>query len=590
MARTVILPTGNVPSESSAVAHSVGPTPWAWLLLPGGIFLALLFLVPLAGLLMLSLGMPNWTFARFVRIGGDPVYLAVLRTTLQISASVTALALVLGYPMAYSLTTSKSSSLRTFLLIAVVLPYFTSVLVRTFAWIVLLGRGGIINDLLLKLGLISQPISMLYNRASVIIGMTQIVLPLMILPMYTVMSSIDEKLLRAARANGASPIAAFLTVFLPLSLPGVMAAVLLVFVNCLGFYITPALLGSLSDFTITMQIYSEVVDHLNWGSGSALSIVLLVSVLATLWIGSRFFPINKLLGLSDEKTGQDAVASPRTRKQWLMHLGSAANVLDRWLPSLGGYGVSIVSSLLGTLLLLPILVVAYLSFSSSAFFEFPAPGYSLHNYQAYISDSGWINATFTSIRVALMATSMAMALGATLAFGLARGRIPGRGAMVALVLSPIILPTIVVAIATYFVLARVGLQGTEFGLALGEAVYSIPYVVVLIVANLRDLNPAYERAARSLGAGPGATFRTITIPLITPAFIVAAFFAFLHSFDDVVYVLFLGIGVITTLPMLMWQSISQGVDPTISAVATLQVLLAAAVIIVSAWLRRRKSV
>ncbi|MHC4046136.1 ABC transporter permease subunit [Bradyrhizobium xenonodulans] len=590
MARTVILPTGKVTPESSATAHSAGPTPWAWLLLPGGIFLALLFLVPLAGLLMLSLGMPNWTLARFVRIGGDPVYLAVLRTTLQISLSVTALALVLGYPIAYSLTTSRSSSLRTFLLIAVVLPYFTSVLVRTFAWIVLLGRGGIVNDLLLKFGLISQPISMLYNRASVIIGMTQIVMPLMILPMYTVMSSIDQKLLRAARSNGASPIAAFLTVFLPLSLPGVMAAVLLVFVNCLGFYITPALLGSLSDFTITMQIYSEVVDHLNWGSGSALSIVLLVSVLATLWVGSRFFPVNQLLGLSDDKDGQVTVANPRMRKQWLMHIGSAANVLDRWLPSLGGCGVSIVSTLLGALLLLPILVVVYLSFSSSAFFEFPAPGYSLHNYQAFISDAGWINATFTSIRVALMATSMAIVLGATLAFGLARGRIPGRGVMVTLVLSPIILPTIVVAIATYFLLARVGLQGTEFGLALGEAVYSIPYVVVLIVANLRDLNPAYERAARSLGAGPAATFRTIIIPLTTPAFIVAAFFAFLHSFDDVVYVLFLGIGVITTLPMLMWQSISQGVDPTISAVATLQVLLAATVIIVSALLRRKKSV
>lgn len=590
MARTVMLPTDNVPSDSSALAPSAAPTPWAWLLLPGGTFLALLFVVPLAGLLMLSLGMPNWTLARFVRVGGDPVYLAVLRTTLQISLSVTALALVLGYPIAYSLATSRSSSLRTFLLIAVVLPYFTSVLVRTFAWIVLLGRGGIVNDLLLKSGLISQPISMLYNRASVIIGMTQIVMPLVILPMYTVMSSIDQKLLRAARSNGASPVAAFLTVFLPLSLPGVMAAVLLVFVNCLGFYITPALLGSLSDFTITMQIYSEVVDHLNWGSGSALSIVLLVSVLAILWIGSRFFPVNQLLGLSDEKNDGDTAANPRIRKPWLMHIGSAANVLDRWLPSLGGYGVSIVSTLLGALLLLPILVVVYLSFSSSAFFEFPAPGYSLQNYQAFISDAGWINATFTSIRVALMATTMAIVLGATLAFGLARGRIPGRGAIVALVLSPIILPTIVVAIATYFLLARVGLQGTEFGLALGEAVYSIPYVVVLIVANLRDLNPAYERAARSLGAGPAATFRTIIVPLITPAFIVAAFFAFLHSFDDVVYVLFLGIGVITTLPMLMWQSISQGVDPTISAVATLQVLLAAIVILVSAVLRRKQRV
>lgn len=586
MAGTVISQRDNMASASSAVSHSAGPTPWAWLLLPGSIFLAVLFVVPLAGLLMLSLGMPDWTLANFLRIGADPTYFAVMRTTLQVSISVTVLTLVLSYPIAYTLATG-GPILRTFLLIAVVLPYFTSVLVRTFAWIILLGRGGIINDILLKFSLVAQPLSMLYNRASVIVGMTQILMPLMILPMYTVMSSIDQRLLRAARASGASPIAAFLTVFLPLSLPGVIAAVLLVFINCLGFYITPALLGSLSDFTITMQIYTEVVDLLNWGSASALSMVLLTAVLIILWVGSRFFPINQLLGLSDDKASQGTVIHRRMGKRWLMHAGCAANVSDRWLPSMGGYGVSIVASALGVLLLLPIPLVVYLSFSSSSYFEFPAPGYSLHNYQALIYDTGWINATLSSICVALMATSMAIVLGAALAFGLVRGRIPGCGAMVALVLSPLILPTIVVAVATYFLLVRVGLQGTEFGLALGEAVYAIPYVVVIVVANLRDLDPAYERAARSLGAGPAATFRTVTTPLVMPAFIVAAFFAFLHSFDDVVYVLFLGIGVITTLPMLMWQSVTQGVDPIISAVATLQVALAATVIVVSALLRRR---
>lgn len=588
MASTVMMPKGKVTSESSAVSHSAGPTPWAWLLLPGCIFLGVLFIVPLSGLLLLSLGAPNWSLAEFLRIGRDPTFVAVLRTTLQISVAVTVLTLVLSYPIAYALTVS-GATLRTFLLIAVVLPYFTSVLVRTFAWILLLGRGGIVNDILLRLGLISQPISMLYNRGSVILGMTQILMPLMILPMYTVMSGIDQKLVRAARANGASPLAAFLTVFLPLSLPGVLAAVLLVFINCLGFYVTPALLGSLSDFTITMKIYTEVVDLLNWRAASALSIVLLVAVLGILWIGSRFFPVNQLLGLSGDKNGAEVAVHRRFGRQWLMYIGSAANVLDRFLPSVGGYGVSIIASLLGVVLLLPILIVVYMSFSSSPFIEFPAPGYSLHNYQSYVSDTGWIKATFTSIRVASLATVTAVVLGTALAFGLARGRMPGRGVIIALVLSPIILPTIVVAVAMYFLLVRVGLQGTELGLALGEAVSCIPYVVVIIVANLRDLNPAYERAARSLGAGPAATFRTIVTPLVMPAFLVTAFFAFLHSFDDVVYVLFLGIGVINTLPMLMWQSITQGVEPTISAVATLQVLLAATVIVVSALLRRKSS-
>ncbi|WFU62618.1 ABC transporter permease subunit [Bradyrhizobium brasilense] len=561
------------------------PTPWAWLLLPGSIFLAVLFVVPLTGLLLLSLGMPSWTLANFVRIGETPVYLTVMRNTLEISVTVTALAFVLSYPIAYALTTA-GTALRTFLLVGVVLPYFTSALARTFAWIVLLGRNGVVNQFLLEVGLQSQPFAMLYNRFGVILGMTHIVMPMMILPMYTVMSSIDQKLMRAARANGASPLAAFLTIFLPLSLPGLIAGVLLVFIGCLGSYITPALMGGLSDIMITMAISSQVLEQLNWTFGAALSVVLLVAVLAILWIGSRFFPIEQLLGFSDGKL-DSTVARRQLGAKMLMRIGSAANALDRWLPSMGGRSVPILATFLAVLLLLPVLIVAYLSFGASSYFVFPLPGYSLRNYEAYFSDTLWIRATFTSVRIALMAAGMATALGGMLAFGLSRGAMPGRGAMVALLLSPIIVPTVIVAVATYFLLARLGLQGTEFGLALGQAVHAIPYVVVIVVANLRDLNPSYERAARSLGAGSWATFRTIVAPLVMPALIVASFFAFLTSFDDVVYVLFLGIGKITTLPMRMWEGIRQDISPTIAAVATLQMLFATTVIVVGTLLKQK---
>ena len=560
------------------------PTLWAWLLLPGSIFLVVLFIFPLVGLLLFSVGAPDWTLAHFKRIGENAAYMTVFGTTLKISVTVTGLSFVLGYPIAYALTTG-GRTLRTFLLVAVVLPYFTSVLARTFAWIVLLGRNGVVNEILMQFGLISQPLALLYNRFGVIIGMTHIIMPLMILPMCTVMSGIDQRFMRAARANGASPLAAFLTVFLPLSLPGIVAGVLLVFIYCLGFYITPALLGGVSDLMITMEIGSQVVDQLNWNFASALSIVLLTTVMVILWIGSRFFPIEQLLGFSDGSASRKNVRR-QLGGQWLMRIGAAANALDRWLPSTKGLGIPMFSSFVAVLLLLPVVIVAYLSFSASPYFVFPVPGYSLRNYEAYLSDPLWIRATLASVRVALMATAMGTVLGAMLALGLSRGRIPGRGAMVGLVLSPIILPTVVVAVATYFVLVKFKLQGTEFGLALGHAVHAIPYVVVIVVANLRDLNPSFERAARSLGAGPVATFRTIIAPLVMPAFIVAAFFAFLTSFDDVVYVLFLGIGKLTTLPMRMWDGIKQDISPTISAVATLQMMFAATVIIVGAVLRR----
>ncbi|MDF0498650.1 ABC transporter permease subunit [Bradyrhizobium yuanmingense] len=588
MARAIGTAVTDASQETLLLSPSARTTPWAWLMAPGGIFLIVLFVLPLIGLLLLALGAPDWTLANFVRLGGSPVYIKILRTTLTVSVTVTILAFIIGYPIAYALTTG-GRALRAFLLVAVVLPYFTSVLARTFAWIVLLGRNGVVNDIMSQLGWTSQPVSMLYNRFGVIIGMTHVILPLMILPMFTVMSGIDQKLLRAARANGASPIASFLTIFLPLSLPGVFAGVLLVLINCLGFYITPALLGGVSDVTITMAISSQVVDELNWNFASALSIVLLAAVLTILWIGSRFFPIERLLGFSDQHSGSTIAPGRELGSSWLMRIGAAINVLDRWLPSLRGRTIPVLACFLGALLLLPVLIVAYLSFSASPYFVFPVPSYSLRNYQAYFADPLWIRATFVSIRVAVMATIIATVLGSLFALGLSRGRVPGRGAIIALVLSPIILPTIVVAIATYFVLVKVGLQGTEFGLALGHAVHAIPYVVVVVVANLRDINPSYERAARSLGAGPWTTFRTIVAPLVMPAFVVAGFFAFLASFDDVVYVLFLGIGKLVTLPMRMWDGIKQDISPTISAVATLQMVFAAIVIIVSAMLGRRKA-
>ncbi|WP_128932049.1 ABC transporter permease subunit [Bradyrhizobium zhanjiangense] len=441
----------------------------------------------LTELLLLSFGMPKWTLANFLRIGDNPAYIVVLRNTLEIGVTVTALSFVLSYPIAYSLATG-GPVLRTFLMVAVVLPYFTSVLARTFSWVVLLGRNGIVSQIMLELGWVSQPVPMLYNRFGVIVGMTHVIMPLMILPMLTVMASIDQKLLRAARANGASPIAAFLTIFLPLSLPGVVAGVLLAFICCLGFYVTPALLGGLSDVMITMEISAQVVDLLNWNFASALSMVLLVTVLIFLWIGSPFFPIEQPLGFSDDKVGSKAIGRRQLGTHWLMGGGSVANALDRWLPSMGGRGVPIFAGFLAVQLLLPVLIVAYLSFSASSYFVFPVPSYSLRNYQTYLSDPLWLRATFVSIRIALMAAGMATGM---LAFGLSRGGIRGRGAMIALVLSPIILPTIVVAVATYFVLVRAGLQGTEFGLALGHAVHAIPFVVVIVVANLRDLNPTY---------------------------------------------------------------------------------------------------
>jgi ABC-type spermidine/putrescine transport system permease subunit I len=164
-------------------------------------------------------------------------------------------------------------------MIIIVLPFFTSIIVRTYAWMVLLGRNGIVNQYLMALHLTDAPLPLLYNQAGVVIGMTYVLLPYMVLTVYSVMRGIDPELVRAAHSLGASRLQAFRRVFLPLSLPGIAGGTLLVFILSLGFFITPALMGGPGDMMIAMLIEREVEITLNWAFASALAVVLLALTL-----------------------------------------------------------------------------------------------------------------------------------------------------------------------------------------------------------------------------------------------------------------------------------------------------------------------
>ncbi len=251
---------------------------------PALVTLLILFVIPLIGILTRSAYKDSFTLQYYQHILRTPVYLSVLRLTFQTAAAVTLACLLFGYPVAYLLV-SVRPRWRRLLLIVVVLPFFTSVIVRTYAWMVILGRNGIINHYLSALGL--QPVSLLYNLAGVIIGMTYVLLPFMVLTLYSVMQGIDPGLIRAAHNLGASRLQAFRRIFLPLSFPGVAGGALLVFIMSLGFFITPALMGGPSDIMIAMLIEREVELTLNWGFASALAVVLLVLTLLGFGLSSR---------------------------------------------------------------------------------------------------------------------------------------------------------------------------------------------------------------------------------------------------------------------------------------------------------------
>src|SRR5581483_4528712 len=216
----------------------------AWhllLLAPALLFLALFFLYPLLCILLRRVYRAGFTLEAYRQIVRVPVYLRVLGLTFRTAAVVTAACLLLGYPLAYVLVGVRPRLAR-LLTIVVVLPFFTSIIVRTYAWMVLLGRKGLVNQWLVALGLAPAPLPLLYNQAGVVIGMTYVLLPFMVLTLFSVMRSIDPTLVRAAHGLGASRIQAFARVFLPLSWPGIAGGALLVFILALGFFITPALM------------------------------------------------------------------------------------------------------------------------------------------------------------------------------------------------------------------------------------------------------------------------------------------------------------------------------------------------------------
>jgi ABC-type spermidine/putrescine transport system, permease component I len=200
----------------------------------------------------------------------------------------------LGYLFAYFLSQIPKKYVGLFLL-TVLLPFWTSLLVRTYAWLVILQRKGIINNFAIELGIWESPIKLAHNLNGTLIGMVHIMLPFMVLPLYAAMTRIDRQAIQAAANLGANPAQAFWHVFVPLSLPGVLAGSLIVFVLCLGFYVTPAVLGGGKVILVSMQITAILEDQFNWGAASALGVVLLISTFAVLLIASRFLKLDSLM-------------------------------------------------------------------------------------------------------------------------------------------------------------------------------------------------------------------------------------------------------------------------------------------------------
>src|SRR5262245_38820816 len=272
---------------------------WALLLAPSLSLLFFLVLVPIGFVLVYSFWLrtatgavrPEFNLGNWRELFGDPYYWEILGRTVFLAATTTAICALIGYVVAYFLANTRLKR-RMLLILLLMMPFWISFVIRTLSWVHVLGTTGVVNSLLLDLGLTDQPVKLLYNDVSIYMGLIHVLLPFMVLNIFVSLDSIDRNTVSAARTLGATPWRAFLDVVLPLSLPGLGAGCLLCFVLCSGTYITPLLLGGPGNFMFASLIYDSVIGQFDWPFGATLSILLLVL------LGGVVLAYNRYMGLS----------------------------------------------------------------------------------------------------------------------------------------------------------------------------------------------------------------------------------------------------------------------------------------------------
>ncbi|RCW99633.1 ABC transporter permease [Marinomonas foliarum] len=253
------------------------------LLFPIILFLFLFFIIPLASLLLRSLTEPTFGLQNFEQLLATSTYVQVLFNTFLVATLVTVISLLIGFPLAWCITLMPKGWGR-FLISIILLSMWTSLLARTYSWLVLLQSSGIINKTLMAIGIINQPLEMVHNLTGVIIGMSYIMVPFIVLPLQACMSAIDPMVLQAASICGASARTVFFRIFLPLCKPGLFSGALMVFVMSLGYYVTPALLGGVRDMMLPEFIVQQIQNFLNWGMASASAVLLILITLVLFYL------------------------------------------------------------------------------------------------------------------------------------------------------------------------------------------------------------------------------------------------------------------------------------------------------------------
>ncbi len=575
------------------------------LLAPSTIMLLLAFFVPIVYLFALCVyhGIPgsglidysNPNMDNFVRFM-DPYNLKVLLRTLRIAFMATVVALVVGYPIALSMT--KGSNAKKGIMLALLLtPLVTNVVARTLGLMIIFGNNGPVNQVIKMLGF--SGIKFLGEEFGIVLGLVQVYTPYMVLSIKAVLENTNFNLQEAARDLGCSKWQAFCKVILPLSMPGVVAGSLFVFLLSFSSYITPKLMGKGGIMTMSMYVYQQGMGLMDWPFAAAVAIILLLVslVLVTLYnkMTSRIERMNDRTGIYRNANYTNAWHQFTTKiKDFFYDI--YASIMRRLEKSDGMRkflaGCSTGFEKVGTVLVkvlvvlgivfiicpLPIVIIS--SFTEANLVYFPPQGFSLKWYIGLANKTEYLKSFFVSLRLAFFAVGVALVFGTMVAVSLTRFKFRFTNALRTFFLSPLMVPGVIFGLAAVRFAARIGWNASFRALLFVHIIICSTYVIRTVLSSLIGFDASIEEAARDLGASPWQTFWKITFPIIRPSIIVAGLFSFITSLDETTVSVFLVGGQSVTLPVRIFSQLEYGLEPTITAISSLLVIFALIILLV----------
>lgn len=574
-------------------------------------WLVAIFLVPLGMLIVFSfwINIPGgqyeagFTIENYVRFLTSNLYTGQLSLTIEASIVTAFVSLLLGYPLAYYLAQMNRPRLRSVLLLVIISSLWVTYVIRAYAWQVILASGGILSSLGVTAGFLSEHQSFYPSYSAMIIGMVYVFLPFMILTLYSSIRNIDGELLEASKNLGAGPVMTFRRVTLPLSKNGIVSGTALVFILALGAYVIPRLLGSSSERTLPVLIERQIMSESNYPFGAAMSIGLIIVVVAFLWALVRFTNATAASlgggkGIStDQRNGEIASNSVRPNDDsdsFLRRIASAIVSIARVraLKPAASVAKSLVASIepntresilwvtlrlyvaaVMLFIIAPLVVITAVSFTPEQFLTFPPDGFSLQWYVEFFTDTSWLLALRTSLEIAALAALLSTTIGGTLAFALDRFDYRWESLIGTLGILPILLPPVIIGVAFLIFFLQIGIAGSEIGIIAAHGIFYAPFPFILISQGLSEIDRTYEEAAMNLGASPLRTIRTITYPLLRANVISGALFAFILSLNEYIITWLLSLFLVETIPIHIYNQLRYSYPPTIAAASVVFIAL-----------------